>query len=221
MVEKPRWLFVSGAARTGMTLLAWCLAQHPAVAMCVHESNLAPKLLRLFDPLPGETVGPLEWRCGEAVYEETCHLICQAADGSLEHDPADLARAALRGILKSLAAGRMYAGDKSPAYTMTWPLLRELCPGCEIVFIERDIEPTIASWIRVGFGSHPEAIREEIERRVASARECPGAHWVKLEELEVRPREVLGELLVGLGLDPEALPWGMVEAQIGGTGRVS
>jgi hypothetical protein len=211
-----RWLFVSGAGRTGTKLLAWCLAQHPDVALCTHEANVAPKLMSLCEGPPA----PIIWHCGEAVYEQTMHLWGYDEYWAQRWRPQEIARAALEGLRVLLAPGKLYIGDKSPAYTMLWPLLRELCPGCEIVYIERELEATMRSWLRVGFAADEDQARNEIIRRVRTSQGCPGARWLTLEELEAHPREVLGNLLVDLGLDPSALPWKQVERQILGDGRL-
>lgn len=212
------WLFVSGAGRTGTKLLAWCLAQHPQIEMCVHESNVALEVFRLFEfqPLPA----PLVWQHGGGTREEIAHLFKYGPNLQVERPATAIAQAALAGMAERLAPAKAYLGDKSPRYTIEWPLLRELCPGCEIVFIDRELEATAQSWVKVGFATDADEARNEIIRRVRTAQGCPGARWLTLEELKHWPQDVLSKLLMDLGLDPLALPWERVVAQITGPARL-
>lgn len=220
-----QWLFVGGMGRTGTALLAWCLGLHPDIEMGAQESLLPLKLRRLFEPLPGLLPGALEWRCGEAVHEQTEHLFTYGRNVGGEpegvvRDPGDVARACLRGLQEHLAPDKAYLGDRSAAYSVLWPQVRELCPGSEIVYIDREPGATASSWVRMGFAGTEEEARVEIEQRTATAQQCTGARWLTLEELEQWPQDVLSKLLMDLGLDPLALPWEQVVAQIHGPQRL-
>jgi hypothetical protein len=208
------WLFVGGAGRTGTTLLAWCLAQHPDILMSAYESALPLQLIRLLDP-GSPDADPVRWH-DEAGTEwlQTGHQF-RWSYGPSVLDARDCAAAMLRGLAES-QTGYRYIADKYPAYAQTWPALRALCPGCRIIFITRGRKATVDSWMRLGWVETRAQAEKMIYWREACAWTCPDAIWVRLEDLNRDHYGVMTDLFQRLDLDPGRANWELIKYQVWG-----
>lgn len=193
-----KWLFCSGTGRSGTTLLAWILSRHPDIYMSMHEANLPTQMQDLFLP----DTGPITWTGERGTHYQSAHMVRYSPDMRERLGALELAQACLRGLHEHVAKmGYQYFGDKSPAYSVDWPTVRELCPGAKFVFIHRDVEATLQSFLKMPWGfTDLEQTRQEIERRQTSAYACPDAYHLNLEDLEAQPEHTLDLLLTHLGL---------------------
>jgi hypothetical protein len=209
------WLFVGGAGRTGTTLLTWCLAQHQDIRMSAYESEFPLQLIHLLSAPCGDA-DPVLWRDGDDnEWVQTGHQFRWPHDGREVLDVFGCAQAMLRGLADSVTDDR-YLGDRMPTYSSDWRLVREVCPDCRIIFITRGRKATVDSWMRLGFAETRMAAEKEIYRREASAWMCPGAIWLRLEELNADPRGVLSDLFRQLDLDPARADWERIKYQVWG-----
>ncbi len=196
--------FVLGVGRSGTSILGYALSRHPRLFVS-HELRvlelalLAAALVdRDGEPLVQEPAGysPLGLAFGAAFAEAL-------GVAQLEHERKP---------------DGIYA-DKYPPYGSRIGALHSLFPDARFVHILRDGRDVAASAARAfvadrGWRREREIPRiaelaahwaQEISRARAQARKLPAGRWHELryEELVLRPREVLAELLRFLGIGDE------------------
>jgi hypothetical protein len=216
----PSLFFIVGRGRSGTTLLARMLSQHPDIVVAP-EAMFALNLQR--------TYGSRSWSrrrvrafCRDLLRDE------RMRDWSL-----DIERLAqrLRERMESLTYSRVclevyrayaeqargrtpkWVGDKNPHYALFLPRLQRLFPGARYIYVTRDYRDNIASYVEVPFDvRNPSALAQRWkvynERILRFSRDSPERFlWLRYEDLVAQPEQELTRVcrFLGLSFDPGML----------------
>jgi protein-tyrosine sulfotransferase len=203
-------VFVVGSPRSGTSILAWSLAQHPDL----WTSAETDFLLYLFGP-------PLNDFFGRSRLDIAFERIDARPGGSWleEHgiDRAEFAASVGRGLNELItrqAPGKRWI-DQSPSYTVMLEALAELFPGASFLHILRDGRRVVHSMINSGFDTwwaqdFREACitwRRFVEAGMRFERIAPDrCMTVLLEELSEDPGESFGRILKFIEAPPDDAP---------------
>lgn len=208
------WLFVAGPPRSGTTLMAFLLNQHPACAV-LYETHFPLHLHRIVLPGVGIKNGMcmVEWHGTESAIRERWALPLLLSPGhggrGLDLKEPEVLVRRLCEAVRSMWPPVRFFGDKSPDYCFHWSLLRELFPDCRIIEMSRDEEALVASVRRHSSGFDQmaeEAVRETLRSYRAVLSPCPGLLTVSLEALQTEPERKVREVLEWLGLSMADYP---------------
>jgi hypothetical protein len=213
------WLFVTGVPRSGTTLAAWLLNQHPMCAVLM-ETMFPIHLLHAFRPPV-----PIKWGCADMGWGEAEQITMMkwslprlSLPSLTQPEPrmsqVGLARAMCR-TLRNFYDVPVF-GDKCPFYCFHWQELREMFPECCIVVCERDFETAYASYRRQAWACDEtdEKIREYMEQAQETIAGCPDVVKVRLERLEADPETEITSLLQSLGLSISDYPMDVAVDQV-------
>ena len=198
-VACPDPVFVLGCPRSGTSVLAWSLAQHPDMWTSVETDFL----LYLFGP-------PLSDFYGRSKVDRALERITTRPGGSWL-DQHGIARAefiahiglGLNALITKQAPGKRWV-DQSPGYTVMASTLAELFPMAYFVHVLRDGRRVVHSMINSGFDvwwatDFRQACRvwaNFVESAMEFQRSVPErCMTVRLEELSVSPRRSFANIL--------------------------
>jgi glycosyltransferase involved in cell wall biosynthesis len=196
-------VFLLGVPRSGTTLLATMLAQHPRVV-----SPPEPWLMLALEAL-GHT--PLDHPADPQLIGEA--ILKFANEGA----KLEAARAYALSIYNRLLAeaGRDVLIDKTPRYYLILPFLKQLFPNAKFVWIRRNPLDVAASFKTTWQIDLPAELRQSAAHRgcmdlvlgprmLADFADAgsPAVHRVAYEQLVAEPQRLAAEAIAFLGLEP-------------------
>ena len=217
MTPEHDWLFVGGIMRSGTTLMARLLSLHP-------EGFVTAECGWSLDIYWGLALPPAGYsyaKFGTRGSTKTATVQWHTLRLSQYDDPVAVTRAMLDGYIDRLHPGVRVCGDKWPLFgalhpdgsgRRCWEDLRVVWPDCKILWMNRDYEAAIASACRTWPHGEEATWRTNALERLEGQRLCPDAHWVQLEDLNARPREIMEGVLEFAGLDGADYPWEKFDA---------
>ncbi|BAE49865.1 sulfotransferase family protein [Paramagnetospirillum magneticum] len=200
-------VFLLGIPRSGTTLLARLLTNHPEV--------MAP-------PEPWIMLAIEQLGCVDRRHPADCQLVGQATDEFLDDSlRIEVARAAARAAYDGhlQRAGKSVFVDKTPRYHLIVPFLRRVFPSANFLVLLRNPLAIAASFhdtwnidvakiLREG-RDHPAAFDVVQGLGVLAdlvATDDPRVHSIRYEDLVRAPNTVMPQVFDFLGLDPLAVP---------------
>jgi hypothetical protein len=200
--EPIRLFFLVGPLRTGSSLLARCIDDHPD-AICLCESDINRTL---FPPYaPGQYAVRME-KHGLSAYP-----MLRLLDGRRQDSVSDW-RAWYQDVLPIVREhyGKPHVrtlGDKSPDFFTAPPLVDEIAGRDRLIYTVRDPRAVLRSIWRQDDAD--EAEKEERWAFFKSNIRCWESHWdrpnmlaVRYEDLVRAPLETMGRVYAHLGLTP-------------------
>lgn len=203
-------LLITGPARSGTTILQYCLNKHPEIIL-TGESHFAIDIYKLFNrnDYSGKSI------CFEETKERwyfRMHRIMPQFNLSVE----ELARKWSNFVYEEFCNGEKYFGDKSPYYCLQWPIMRSIFPNCKIITIERNIEDNARSLVRQEWGANDmNSARQNIKSYQQSINKCEdNIYKITLEGIEANPKKTILGIFDFLDLNDEDYPWDDVIKQV-------
>lgn len=205
-MEQQQWIFVGGPPRSGTTILSWVLSQHPEIEI-LRETHFGTDMVRLLSAADSKGIINVP-HCASRL-----HLgrICNVTN----LDEYDVTRAFAQELRGQVAPEANFFGDKSPQYARDWPMLRNIFPGCRMIFTDRETYTCANSIVNQKWGAQTiEQALPIIETFRAEMHGCDDAFFVTLERLNDHPRDTIMGALDYLHLDTATYDWGAAIAQI-------
>lgn len=217
-MREHEWLFVGGIARSGTTLMARLLTLHP-------ECWVTAECGWPLDIYWGMTIPPgysiAQWQHNSGGSWRASWVLPRLAQYE-KASPAEVVRAMCEGYMERLHPQARVCGDKWPMLgakhpaiegRRVWEDLREIMPGCKLLFMDRNLADATASAVRVWpTQAGVRMYRRQAQERLAGQKLCEDAYWVKLEVLNKKPREIMEGVLEFANLPADAYPWDAFDA---------
>jgi len=209
-VAGRRWAFVVGPARTGTTIAAWLLSQHPECRILIDTAMVKVLRMVLRPPVAGVYQVDMKGLSGVSYLE---YAPLAAWDRQFADDAADALMRGWAEQVRIVCGDPLVFGDKDPSYCYHWPEILRLWPDATIIRTDRDRDAAVESLMRTRwwlFGKR-ESVRRSAALRVqvlqrAAVRDCPAAYVMRLEQLEADPERTILDMLAAVGLSADGYP---------------